>query len=662
MKRWPTKTRLTTTLSLLFLASLAGCGDSGGNSNKAGRGDIADLPPPPPPDVDPGDITNTPLPLLEDFGNFTAFDQSDTVFFFSPDYEALATDNPDDPRPAFYYPTCCFFDGNDPNGDITVDHENRLGIVNDNGNSTLLVSDARFSVAQTASSLAASGTDPKKDSTPGVDDGSGWGELDLTQPYKISFCVKAASGSSSSSTQIYVDNNTTSEANSIHGGGSTGSRIFNIPTASLISGARVEINVPGNITLEPGGAVAAVRPELVGTSQSFLQFRVSSGGSAIFDDLLVEYQDEVGATPLPDCTPFTPATPPAAMAAPNVTAQDAAIAVSWSDVLGALSYDVAYNTVDSPEPAQGAELVVGITDTQTILDNLTNGTEYFVFVRAVNSAGAGDWSPAATATPEEPVGCAPIQQVQPSPVNAILWNVYDGCLAPADFGSVVVDGSTVTNFEMDPAETPFFTSNQDGTATLDTTSDGGLRSKADLSDIIAGGPDEYPKHFTLIARIDTAMDSARGLEMEVSFGDQDERRVKTILRSDSGDSGRIQLERFLDDAATTAEVDVAMNDGFHIYHIAFTMNGPADIDASVYRDGVDITDQFAPPIVDGGTGRDGGSSNRLRIGEDSSSGYFARVDWVLWSNGSGVTALTPADLVDELPDGIGELGAYSSDP
>jgi hypothetical protein len=137
--------------------------------------------------------------------------------------------------------------------------------------------------------------------------------------------------------------------------------------------------------------------------------------------------------------------------------------------------------------------------------------------------------------------------------------------------------------------------------------------------------------------------------------------VKTILRSDSGENGRIQLERFLEDGETTADADVAMDDGFHIYHVALTMNGPADIDAAVFRDGVDISDLFDPSILDGGTGRDGGGSNRLRIGEDSSSGYFAQVDWVVWSNDPAVTGLTPAELVDELPEGIGELGAYGSE-
>src|SRR5690606_27290747 len=167
------------------------------------------------------------------------------------------------------------------------------------------------------------------------------------------------------------------------------------------------VTVPVDIPREPGGPVTATRPELVGTAQSFLQFRVSSGGSVIIDDLLVEYQADAGNTAVPPCTPFAPATPPEAMAAPSVTEQDGALAVTWSDVLGASSYDLAWNTTESPEAVDGAELETGITATQHVIDNLTNGTQYFVFVRAVNSAGAGDWSPAATGTPVAPVGCAP---------------------------------------------------------------------------------------------------------------------------------------------------------------------------------------------------------------------------------------------------------------
>lgn len=653
----------------LLLASIAGC-SSDGNGNSGGNGAILELPPPsapPPGDGDGSGITNTPLPFSETFGNgrFVNFDQGDTIAFFSADYQALATDDADDPRRGMFYPTCCFFNGDDPDGEISVDHVNRLGLVSDNGNPSLLVSNARFSVAQTRSPLANAGaSDPKKDSTPGTDPGQGWGELDLSRPYRISFCVKARSGSSSSITQLYVDNNTTSEASSIHGGGSGGSRIFNVPTLNLVPARRVTIDVPGDVTLEPGGAAVDNRPRLVGTSQSFLQFRVSSGASLIIDDLLIEYQDQAGNTPVAECTSFTPATPPPAMAAPNLTATDGAIAASWSATLGAASYDIAYNTAESPETANAAVVISGITATQTTITGLTNGTVYFLFVRGVNSTGVGPWSPAATATPTAPAGCTPTQQVQPSRQRSILWNVYDGCLAPGDPGSVVVSGSTPSNFTFAGTEASSWTANDDGTTTLDTTASGTLTSRGDLAGVIGGLTGDFPKRFTLLARVDTPTAAARGMEMQVSFGDPGQRRVKVILRPDQPPAGRLQLERFLD-GTDTPQADVTMNDGFHIYQINLVMNGPyvdnvtPVIDARVFRDGVEISDQFTTTIANGGTGRDGGAAApTLRIGEDASSSYQAVVDWILWSDDQSAS-IDAATLVGELPDGIGELGFYA---
>ncbi len=664
-----TSSAIVAVCGLFLLASVAGC-SSGGNSNSGGNGAILDLPPPPvpPPPSDDDGITNTALPFVESFGNgrFVNFDQADAIAFFSPDYRALATSNADDPRASLFYPTCCFFNGDDPAEPITVDHANRLGLISDNGNPSLLVSNARFTIAQTRSPRASAGAqDPKKDSTPGTDPGEGWGELDLSRPYQVSFCVKAASGSSSSLTQLYVDNNTTSEASSIHGGGSAGSRIFSVPTTNLIPGRRVTIEVPGEVTLQPGGTVVETRPELVGAAQSFLQFRVSSGATLILDDLLIEYQDSAGATPVAECTAFTPATPPPAMPAPDLAATDGTLAATWSALLGAASYDVAYNTADSQEPADGAVVINGITATQTIITGLTNGTEYFVFVRGVNSSGAGPWSPAARATPMAPTGCTPTQQVLPSPQRNIIWNVYDGCLAPGDLGSVIVNGSTASRFTFAGAEADPWTANDDGTSTLDTTALGSLTSRGDLAGVIGGATGDFPKRFTLLARVDTPTATARGMEMQVSLGDPGQRRVKVILRPDQGSAGRLQLERFLDGTATP-QADMVMNDGFHIYQINLVMNGayvdPATpvIDAQVFRDGVDISDQFTPSIAGGGTGRDGGAAApTLRIGEDASSSYRAVVDWILWSDDTNAS-IDAATLVGELPDGIGELGFYAA--
>ncbi|MFV8781043.1 fibronectin type III domain-containing protein [Microbulbifer sp. SA54] len=654
-------------LALCIMGTLTACGS--GSDNSAGEGDIADLPEPPPVVVVPPEesgIVNTPLPLLENFGEYTGFDDSDTIDFFSDNYKSLATAQEnseyEDAFPYFYYPTCCFFLEDDPNNGPAVD-KTRLAIISDNGDPSLLVSNARFSIAQTRSELAGEVADPKKNSTSGSA-AAGWGELDLSEPYRISFCVASASGSSSK-TQIYVDNNSTGEANSLHGSDSI---IFDVPTDALVVGKRVVINVPGDVYLQQDGEPVLDVPALVGTEQSFLQFRVSSGGTAIIDDLLIEKQTENGQADLPACTPFQPATAPDVPEGLSLFATDAQMSVSWDSVLGAATYDVAYGTSSD---IAAATLVEGLEKSDTTLTDLENGSEYYVWVRAVNNVGPSDWSAPATATPEAPVGdsCTVTEQVNPSPANGILWNLYDGCTHPGTFGSVVINGSEDANFAMDPEEEPFFSTSELGVMNLDTIG-ADAKPVGDLTGIIAGDAATYPKYFTFIARIDTAYaasQGARGFEIETHLGDagidgRGPARIKTVLRPDSG---KLQLERFLstleaDGDEETAEIDMDMSDGFHTYQVTFTVNDPATagtdyITATVYRDGVE-EGSFV------GNGRDGGSStSQLRIGEGSSSAFYADVDWMVWSDSATAASLTPEQLVGELPSDIGDLAEYAGD-
>ncbi|WP_339898536.1 hypothetical protein [uncultured Gilvimarinus sp.] len=292
-------TKLTLLSSLIIAGGLlTGCGsepdssapdiiinienpDSGGGDGGGDGGDGGDT----------TEISNTDLPLIEDFG------ASDTAGFFTSAYKALATDA-EDGEDGFYYSMAGVF-----MEDGTVDTEGGNWITAD-PDQKIRLGDARFTIAQTVSSLAGDVADPRKDSTPGdgIDEGLSWGELDLSQDYKVSFCVVAVPDTASASDfQIYVDNNTTSEASSIHGGGNVGSRIFNQPVNTLVPGERVEINIPGDTTLAPGGTLVASKPDRVGTENSFIAMRVSSGGWAVFDDLLIEYQSDVGNNPQPDC-------------------------------------------------------------------------------------------------------------------------------------------------------------------------------------------------------------------------------------------------------------------------------------------------------------------------------------------------------------------------
>lgn len=644
--------------SLYLLTCLTACG-GGGGSDPAGNGDVLAVPPATSGGSGGGDpVEADAIILSENFGDgqFSNFGAVDTEAFFSAAYKALTDANPDDIRPSFFYPTCCFFESDDPSGPVAVNLE-QMGIVSDNGNPAMLLNTGRFSAGQTRPDLT--GTDPKKDSTTG-DDVVTWGELNLSQPYRISFCVKETSGSRNM--QVYVDNNTSSESKSYWGGGSQGSRIFNVPADQLVAGKRVVINVPGDITLEPGAAPVDVRPVQVGSSTSFLQFRVEGGSSVIFDDLLVEPQTEDGQADLPACNVFVPATVPDAPSAPAVTAGDGQVTVSWLDVLGATSYELAYGTADDVASAT----VLSDAVSPQVIDSLANGTEYFVFLRVNNAVGASEWSASGSATPVAPLGC---NLTTPGDITtSIAWSTWDGCVSPDASGALVLKANSTGSLSYG-ADDILFSANSNGTSTLDTTADSGARSKGDITGVVADA-DGYPQYFTLIARVDTSASTARGLEAEVAFAAPSDQRAKLLLRPDQGTDGRIQLEKVLTGDGT-AQADQTMTDDYHIYHLSYTLLDPTDIAVvggnnlliSVYRDGVNISDLFTGNPGDTfipATGRSGGgSANRLRIGEDASSGYFSVVDWMVWSNAQAVAEKTAAELVGELPASIGELGFYA---
>jgi len=268
--------------------------------------------------------------------------------------------------------------------------------------------------------------------------------------------------------------------------------------------------------------------------------------------------------------------------------------------------------------------------------------------------------------------CAPTQQVDPSPVNNIQWSVYDGCTHPGELGAVIYNGSSAGQFDLDDDEkTPWFSVSDLGIMNLDTlngdentTPDENTKPVGDFSGIIAGDPSSYPKYFTWIARIDTSYastlsaDGVRGIEIETDLGDSNARRIKAILRPDK-DPGILQLDHFLS-SDSTAEADVDLTTGYHIYQVSFQVEDPAtatdNITATIYLDGA-LLQTFT------GDGRDGGSSgSMLRFGEGSGSPFFANVDWLIWSDSAAAATLTPAELFGELPDGIGELGSYGGTP
>jgi hypothetical protein len=101
-----------------------------------------------------------------------------------------------------------------------------------------------------------------------------------------------------------------------------------------------------------------------------------------------------GGTTTPE--PSSPAAPSAPGLAPDITVGDTTLTVSWSPVTGATAYEVYYSDADD---SSTAILFTSTSSTSCIITGLTNGTPYYVWVKAKNEAGASGFSPAGSAAP-----------------------------------------------------------------------------------------------------------------------------------------------------------------------------------------------------------------------------------------------------------------------
>ncbi len=134
-------------------------------------------------------------------------------------------------------------------------------------------------------------------------------------------------------------------------------------------------------------------------------------------------------------------TPPAQMAAPSLEAGNEQLTVNWTPPTDTGGSDItAYELRHSDDGGISWSDIIEIPApaTETIITNLTNGTEYVAQVRAGNSAGAGDWS-------ELSDGAIPIT-VPTKPNNFTLaaddMQITATWAAPTDTG-----GSAITRYE-----------------------------------------------------------------------------------------------------------------------------------------------------------------------------------------------------------------------
>jgi hypothetical protein len=140
-----------------------------------------------------------------------------------------------------------------------------------------------------------------------------------------------------------------------------------------------------------------------------------------------------GYSPVVSGTPRIPTVAPAAPSCPVLAAGNRELAVSWQAVEFAGAYEVWYGITDDSVQAQkfGGDITGGVTE--TVITGLTNGTTYYVWIKAKNSVGTSDFSPPANGTPSA-LSVAPQAPTVPAvsignEQITVTWTAVDGAMA-----------------------------------------------------------------------------------------------------------------------------------------------------------------------------------------------------------------------------------------
>lgn len=170
---------------------------------------------------------------------------------------------------------------------------------------------------------------------------------------------------------------------------------------------------------------------------------------------LQELQEEAGAAAAAIAA-NTGGTKPTAPTTLNASSGDSSVSLLWNASALASTYNLYYSTTTGVTPSNGTK-VSGIVSNLTTQSGLTNGTQYYFVVTAVNAAGESGASNQASATPTAfaPIGAAPaaptgvIAESGDSKVS-ILWQAPAGAQNHYVYYSKTSGVTTATGTKIGP--------------------------------------------------------------------------------------------------------------------------------------------------------------------------------------------------------------------
>lgn len=153
----------------------------------------------------------------------------------------------------------------------------------------------------------------------------------------------------------------------------------------------------------------------------------------------------------------TPIEAPEAPGAARVTPTDSQLTLEWDAVEGAVAYEVWYSETNDSSTAAEVTADTDPTDLSCVITGLSNGTPYYVWLKAKNTAGTSDFGEVSSGTPEEAL-VAPVAPGAPIVTGSdsqlsLAWTAVDGATAYEVWYSETDNSTSATEFTGDADST-----------------------------------------------------------------------------------------------------------------------------------------------------------------------------------------------------------------